>query len=1039
MGDTTKAAEEPVRLGLMPPLSGLVEMYGPEISRAGQIACQEINDNGGVLGRPLELIIEDDGSLPESAVAAANILVREKHCDAIIGNLLSNSRIAVAYRVAEPLKVPYLNFSFYEGSIHSHYFFHFAALPNQQIDKMIPYMKEKYGSKMFFAGNNYEWPRGSIDAAKRSLLACDGEIVGEEYTTIGVSIDEIDELLDRVMQASPDVFVPYFAGEDQVNLLTRFTEKGLKDRMAVVMGHYDEMMASHLPAEVREGFYSNNTYFMSIDTAENRGFLQRLSAYPEVSGIWPNGNGILTNFGEGTYLCVKAFAEAANKAGSLDSEALIQSLESVRLKSPQGEVSMDPVSHHAVVNTYLSRCEADGGFRIVEAFGADAPVIPERYSHQRITHQATMEEDIRLQARMLEQMSEGVFLFDTSDTSAVYVNEGGLRLFGCERNEMIGMSLSRLIAACEEAPAGIVEQITSRLRHSGQWQGEVKNVKKDATPFWIRITISTFTHPLYGEVWMAVVQDITRLKEMQMDLQHSYERLSKEVEERELAEIRLQQLADNINEVFWLGSVDWNEVYYVNPAYEKIWGQKAEDLYRNARMWLESVHPDDRQQVIDDIPEDMNSIGKCVEFREYRVQKPDGEVAWIKARAYPIKDEDGNVVRIAGVAEDISEHIKMQDIVQRSQKMDALGKLTGGIAHDFNNMLGVILGYTELLEHKLADTPALSPYIKNISTAGNRAKALTSKLLAFSRKQPSDKKVSNLNTLLEGERNMLEKTLTPKINLTIEKGDNLWDVCVDEEALADSILNLSINSMHAMPEGGALIIGARNVLLDGADTQLLSLPPGEYVRLSIEDTGAGMSKEIREKIFEPFFTTKGDGGTGLGMSQVYGFVKQSDGEIQVFSEPGEGTQIVMHLPRYIKQDVDECCIAESDEAVAPGASKNENILVVDDEPALRELAAEILESYDYQVSCAESGEEALRILAETDVDLVLTDVIMPKMDGYELASKVRQSYPEVKIIIASGYNEKAEAEEGEGAIFEKLDKPYNADDLLSKIRDSLDG
>lgn len=238
--------EYPVRLGLMPPLSGVVGLYGSEITWAAQIACQEVNESGGVLGRPLELVIEDDGSLPESAVAAANTLVKTNKCVAIIGNLLSNSRIAVAYRVAEPLKIPYLNFSFYEGSILSRYFFHFAALPNQQIDQMIPYMLKEYGPRMFFAGNNYEWPRGSIDAAKRVLLLGNGEIVGEEYCSIGVSAKDIEQLLNNVAQAAPDVFVPYFAGKDQMQLLTRFTEKGLKERMAVVMGHYDEMMADWL-------------------------------------------------------------------------------------------------------------------------------------------------------------------------------------------------------------------------------------------------------------------------------------------------------------------------------------------------------------------------------------------------------------------------------------------------------------------------------------------------------------------------------------------------------------------------------------------------------------------------------------------------------------------------------------------------------------------------------------------------------------------------------------------------------------------------
>ncbi|WP_054774436.1 substrate-binding protein [Methylogaea oryzae] len=274
----------------MPPLTGLVSLYGQEIVWAARIACDEINEQGGVLGRPLELIVEDDGSLPQTAVPAALRLVEEHRCAAIIGNLLSNSRIAVAGQVAETKRIPYLNFSFYEGSISGRYFFHFAALPNQQIDKMIPWMGRQYGFKMFFAGNNYEWPRGSIDAAKRVLNGLGGDVVGEEYLPIGASPEEIDVLLRQVARSGADVFVPYFAGSDQLTLLTHFTEMGLKNHMAVVMGHYDEAMVSRLPASVREGFYSSNTYFMSVPTQENRRYLARLAALPGIDGIWPKGN-----------------------------------------------------------------------------------------------------------------------------------------------------------------------------------------------------------------------------------------------------------------------------------------------------------------------------------------------------------------------------------------------------------------------------------------------------------------------------------------------------------------------------------------------------------------------------------------------------------------------------------------------------------------------------------------------------------------------------------------------------------------------------
>ncbi|MDH5324902.1 MAG: transporter substrate-binding protein [Gammaproteobacteria bacterium] len=515
-----------VKLGLMPPLTGLVEIYGSEIHNAGLVACQEVNEAGGVLGKPLELLVEDDGSLPESAVKAATKLV-DKQCSAIIGNLLSNSRIAVAYRVAEPQKTPLLNFSFYEGSILSRYFFHFAALPNQQIHKMIPYMREHFGPKMFFAGNNYEWPRGSIDAGKLALHHAKGEIVGEEYLPIGVSPADIESLLDHVEATQPDVFVPYFAGSDQVELLTRFTQRGLKEKIAVVMGHYDEMMASILSPEVREGFYSTNTYFMTVDTAENQDYLKRLEKLPHVDGIWPGGNGILTNFGEGTYVCVKAFAKAANMAGSLNPEDLVEALKHIRVAAPQGMVQMNPVHHHARVNTFLSRCDREGHFKLIEKFGLIEPHIPERYNHQRISHQATVEDDIRLQARMLEQMTEAVFLVNSDDNRVLYTNAGAERMYGYEPGEMVGMDFFKFSVLKQEA-----RLMQSDLKQKGQWTGEVKNSTRRGNILWVSTSVSTFTHPIHGEVWLAIQRDITDKKQAEQELARYQNHLEHEVKVR---------------------------------------------------------------------------------------------------------------------------------------------------------------------------------------------------------------------------------------------------------------------------------------------------------------------------------------------------------------------------------------------------------------------------------------------------------------------------------------------------------------------------
>ena len=502
------------------------------------------------------------------------------------------------------------------------------------------------------------------------------------------------------------------------------------------------------------------------------------------------------------------------------------------------------------------------------------------------------------------------------------------------------------------------------------------------------------------------------------------------------AENRLQQLAENLNEVVWLGSPDWNEIFYISPAFEKIWGQNIEDLYKNPRLWIEAVHPDDRQQVINDIPKDINAIGEYVEFKKYRILKPDGNVIWISARAYPIKDEDGKLIRIAGIAEDITEHVNMEETVRRTQKMDALGKLTGGIAHDFNNLLGVILGYSELLNSDIKDNPKISRYLEGIITAGNRATKLTSKLLAFSRVQPTDVQSTNINQLLEKYRDMLEKTLTAKINLTLDKADDLWDVCIDKELLGDSILNMCINSMHAMPLGGTLTLSTENIQLSESTAQSLSIPAGDYVQLSVKDNGCGIPNDIKERIFEPFFTTKGSEGTGLGMSQVYSFVKQSDGQIQIISEPDKGTTISIFIPRHLNLTTGES-ISKSTKTAELKSIKNQTILVVDDEPALRELAEEYLLSNDYKVLCAKSGEEALQVLSTNDVNLLLTDVIMPNMDGFELAAKVTQLYPEIKILIASGYNESFDNENSNSNLYYKISKPYELASMLNIIRELL--
>lgn len=528
---------DPIRLGLMSPLTGLVEIYGPEIVAAARIACAEINQRGGVLGRRLELFIEDDGSLPGTAVPAAERLIDTYACVALIGNLLSNSRIAVAAQVAEPRQIPLLNFSFYEGSISGRHFFNFAALPNQQIDKMIPFMAKRFGLKMFFAGSNYEWPRGSIDAAKRTLQKLDGDVVGEEYLDIGADAADIDRLLDQVARSGADVFVPYFAGRDQIALLTRFTEMGLKTRMGVVMAHYDEMMVSRMPPKVREGFYSSNSYFMSLDTVENRNYLHQLACQPGIEGIWPHGNGVLTNFGEGAYLCVHAFANAVESAGTTEAQALIDALERVRVTGPQGVVEMDAATHHASVNSYLARCNADGTFGIIEYFGLIPPMIPDRYREQtRAVRQhessASPEATARLAAEAgvaLRRIGTAQQILAVADMAVIAANAEGIisdanrsacQMFGYPEDELVGLSVHLLLPPHfrqrhAELLQGFVAGEESERRMSAR--SEIMGYRKDGSFFPLEASIAKFHN---GEQWLLVVtmRDIAERKKAEDEL-----------------------------------------------------------------------------------------------------------------------------------------------------------------------------------------------------------------------------------------------------------------------------------------------------------------------------------------------------------------------------------------------------------------------------------------------------------------------------------------------------------------------------------------
>ncbi len=393
--------------------------------------------------------------------------------------------------------------------------------------------------------------------------------------------------------------------------------------------------------------------------------------------------------------------------------------------------------------------------------------------------------------------------------------------------------------------------------------------------------------------------------------------------------------------------------------------------------------------------------------------------------------------RFVGSCMDMTLIKNQEEMLRRTQKMDALGKLTGGVAHDFNNILGIILGYSDLLGNMLNENPKLQNYATEIKNAGERGAKLTKKLLSFSRASSPDSSVVDINELLMDQQHMLEKTLTARIDLVFDLEERLWSVELDRHDFDDAALNMSINAMHSIDGSGYIKFKTRNVVLDTAQARQLNLSPGDYVSFSIIDTGCGMDEATREHIFDPFYSTKGEGGTGLGLTQVYGFVQRSHGAIKVSSDSGAGSDFTLYFPRSRDNE------AESDSPatdVPPAtATAQGSILVVDDEPALLALAEELLEDEGYRVVTAGDARQAIERLKEQSFDLVISDVIMPEMNGFELASYISSHYPDIKIQLVSGFTDDKQLQETDTDLRKAiLRKPVKSATLVQRVRELLD-
>jgi PAS domain S-box-containing protein len=539
-----------------------------------------------------------------------------------------------------------------------------------------------------------------------------------------------------------------------------------------------------------------------------------------------------------------------------------------------------------------------------------------------------------------------------------------------------------------------------------------------------------------------------QLKAQQEEIQAQYEELEREANERaraaerlEISEGRFRELADHVGELFYSVNAETGELLYVNRLSESLWGVSFEDLRDGRAQFAHRAHPDDReaiegrwQKVLEGEPQEM----------EYRVQIPDSDTGrTVLERAFPVLDPEGRVQRVVGVARDITadraleaEHRSLNLQIQQAQKMDAIGRLAGGIAHDFNNMLGVILGYANILRRAVQDEPHLVQDIQQIVEAGERSAALTGQLLAFARRQPIAPRDLDLDAAVEATLHMVRRLVGEGIELSFRAGD-AGTVRMDPTQLDQILVNLAINARDAMPEGGHLVFETMRFTVDETYRRThAEAPEGEFALLVVSDDGCGMDANTRERLFEPFFTTKEAGeGTGLGLSTVYGIVKQNGGMIGVYSEPGRGTTFRIYFPIAVS---DESAAEPSLPAVRVGG--DETVLLVEDEPRVRAMTERLLADLGYHVLTASRPSEALEVAAQYGgpIQLLLTDVVMPEMSGRDLWERLSPERPDMRCLFVSGYTADILGARGimeEGVCF--LAKPFSADALAAKIREAL--